>query len=204
MKVAISIWNDRISPVFDTAGELLLVHYAGTHQGVEERLSLDDSLPWQRIELIRSLGVNTLICGAVSLEFAQMLAMTGVTLIPFVAGDVHEVLQAFLAGDLPSPAFAMPGCCTTGRQRFGCCGPQKGDEIMFGGRGGGMGRGGGGQSGGRGQGRKRGMDRMGGPVTGGATGFCVCPKCKEQVEHQRGIPCTEMICPKCGSALVRQ
>lgn len=34
--------------------------------------------------------------------------------------------------------------------------------------------------------------------------FCKCPACGEKVPHQRGIPCREMTCPKCGATLVRE
>ena len=30
---------------------------------------------------------------------------------------------------------------------------------------------------------------------------CVCCKCGEKVEHQRGIQCAEMKCPKCGASM---
>ena len=38
----------------------------------------------------------------------------------------------------------------------------------------------------------------------GPGGFCVCAKCGEKVPHDRGIRCTELKCPKCGSTLVRE
>ena len=32
---------------------------------------------------------------------------------------------------------------------------------------------------------------------------CVCPNCGFRVPHQRGIPCAQHICPRCGSRMVR-
>ncbi|HDH91415.1 MAG TPA: dinitrogenase iron-molybdenum cofactor [Candidatus Aenigmarchaeota archaeon] len=32
---------------------------------------------------------------------------------------------------------------------------------------------------------------------------CVCPVCGFRVPHQRGIPCAQHVCPKCGSRMVR-
>ena len=38
----------------------------------------------------------------------------------------------------------------------------------------------------------------------GPEGICVCPKCGNKVPHQRGIPCTQMDCSKCGSKMFRE
>ena len=58
--------------------------------------------------------------------------------------------------------------------------------------------------GGRGLGRGGGRGRKGGFGLG-PNGVCVCtnPNCGHTVPHQRGTPCYQMKCPKCGSPMVR-
>jgi ferredoxin len=71
----------------------------------------------------------------------------------------------------------------------------RGSEAGFGrgmGRGQGMGSG---HGGGRG--------RMGG-FAAGPSGNCACPNCGYKISHQRGQPCYQMKCPKCGSPMTRR
>lgn len=56
----------------------------------------------------------------------------------------------------------------------------------------------------RDQGGRRGGGMGMGGRGGGATGFCICPKCGYRKAHGRGIPCQEERCPDCGGKLVRE
>jgi hypothetical protein len=74
------------------------------------------------------------------------------------------------------------------------------------GRGQGMGSGRGqGMGSGRGQGMGSGGGRgRGGGFGRGPEGECLCPKCGKQVPHERGVPCTQRICPDCGIPMTRK
>lgn len=49
----------------------------------------------------------------------------------------------------------------------------------------------------RGKGRGKGGPRQG---DGGAK-YCKCPKCGHTIDHERGKPCQEISCPKCGTKM---
>ena len=115
MQVAIPIWKDRVSPVFDTTRSVLIVY---VEDGVEVRRSetrFFPELPIQRIRRLIENGVNVLVCGAISQRFLNMCEGVGIRVIPWICGPVDRVLEAFLKGELPSKEFLMPGCC--GRRR---------------------------------------------------------------------------------------
>jgi predicted Fe-Mo cluster-binding NifX family protein len=109
-RIAIPIWNGRVSPVFDAASRLLIVEVqpAGEYNRFESDISAE-LLP-SKVMRLTGLGVNTLICGAISRPLASMVTTAGIQLIPWISGQVEEVLRAFLQGTLLTPQFTMPGC----------------------------------------------------------------------------------------------
>ena len=110
MKIAIPIWGNRMSPVFDTSSRLRVVDIADNRE--RERTETE----WQSKDLsgrcihIRNLGVDVLICGAITGHFARLLRAAGIEVIPGISGDPEEVLNAYLEGTLSSARFLMPGC----------------------------------------------------------------------------------------------
>jgi|GEM_PF-279400 len=78
----------------------------------------------------------------------------------------------------------------------------QGKEAIVMPRGDGTGPAGRGPGTGRGLGRGGGRGRMGGRSLG-VGGECICPNCGYRTTHQRGTPCTQLRCPKCGSPMGR-
>ena len=110
MRLAIPIWNGRISPVFDVAGDLLVIDVQdGTEVG-QENVRLDGSAPTIRAGQLADLGVDVLICGAISRDLEDMVSSAGVNVISQTRGRADRVLRAFISGQLTARAFLMPGC----------------------------------------------------------------------------------------------
>jgi predicted Fe-Mo cluster-binding NifX family protein len=115
MKVGIPTWDGRVSPVLDVARHLLVVEVEGNAEVGRGEADLAEAQLGPRAQQIRGLGVEVLICGAVSWPLEAALTSAGVRVIPQTCGWVEDVLQAFLSGGLTDEAFLMPGCC--GRRR---------------------------------------------------------------------------------------
>ena len=112
MKIAIPTWNGRVSPVFDAASRLVVVEVG--EEGESSRFEADISehfLPSKAMRLT-GLEVDTLICGAISRPLAYMITTAGINLIAWISGQVEDVLQAFLRGNLFDIQFIMPGCAS--------------------------------------------------------------------------------------------
>jgi predicted Fe-Mo cluster-binding NifX family protein len=112
---ALTVWEGRISPVFDVSREaIVLTVQEGVVTG-RRRESLAAPTPAVRVDRLVRLGIDTLVCGAISEPLRQALEVRGIRVLGFVAGEVEEVVSAFVAGSLPTPSLSMPGC--HGRRR---------------------------------------------------------------------------------------
>lgn len=146
MKVAIPIWNNRISPLFDTACRVLIWSLEGGGDGDREEHDFRGLIPPMKVRRIKELEADVLICGALSNTVAYLVESAGIRLVPWISGPVDEVIEAFKTGQIDEPRYFMPGC---GRMRRGRGGRRgrgpagRGQPGGRGGRGGGFGPGGG-------------------------------------------------------------
>jgi len=122
-KIAITVWEHRVSPVFDSARTLLIADIKDDTLICTSYLTFDPDRPLELLQMLQAQKVLVIICGAVSEGPANLLEGAGFELIPFIAGDVHQVLATFLQGDPLGLEFKMPGCgrqiCCRGKIRRG-------------------------------------------------------------------------------------
>lgn len=117
-KVALTTWRNRISPVFDAAQMLTIAEIENGRVCGKSFETLYAELPFIRAARLSEWGVQVLICGAISAEFAGLIEMYGIQIIPFVTGTIREVLDAYLHGSLLLPSFRMPGFRRSRRIRY--------------------------------------------------------------------------------------
>ena len=109
MRIAVPIWEDRVSPVLDTASTMLIVEVEDQKEASRFETFLDEQELHRRCMRIQGLGVNVLICGAVSRPFLRMLSASGMDIIHGISGNPEDVLEAYLKGILYHERFLMPG-----------------------------------------------------------------------------------------------
>jgi predicted Fe-Mo cluster-binding NifX family protein len=110
MKVVLTVWENRISPVADSARQLLVVDVEDRTIRGRYTECLDPESVFYRARRLADLEVKIFICGAISDFFASLVEGYGIRLIPFVCGQAEEVLDAYLDDSLQSPRFMMTGC----------------------------------------------------------------------------------------------
>jgi predicted Fe-Mo cluster-binding NifX family protein len=116
MRVAIPLWQGRVSPVFDEARRILLVDVSEDKEQRRQEESLIARNPFERAQLLPKLGVDLLICGMISQMQHTALASAGINVIPHICGCMEEVIAALLDGRIENGALLMPGC--GGRKRL--------------------------------------------------------------------------------------
>lgn len=195
-KTAFAAWNQRLAPVFDTAPELVVVEAQEGRAAAARRVPLKEELPVQRALQLVSLGIGTLVCGAISRPLHDVLAAYGLRVVAFVAGDLDQVIAAWREGHLHVAALAMPGC----RRRQGR-GRSLDRGLMSGSARSGRNRSGTGH--GHGGGRRAGRGQAGSHADPEAFGACLCPRCGHRQPHTPGFPCVESACPLCGAMMIR-
>lgn len=111
MKIAIPIWQNQVSNVFDFAGILLLVEMDKDIEISRQTFQLYGRTGIEKAAVLKQSGVEVLICGAISQPAAIWLSSAGIQVVSSITGPTEQVLDAFRAGHLNQPQFALPGCC---------------------------------------------------------------------------------------------
>jgi len=107
MKVAIPHWQGRVSPVFDVAGNVLVVEIDDGVEQARRDVAFDAEDRQARAARLTETGADVLVA----------VSAAGIEVVPQTCGDVERVLAAFIDGRLDQGAFLMPGCCGQ-RRRF--------------------------------------------------------------------------------------
>jgi len=117
MRAALTVWDGRISPVFDVSREAEVLTIENGVVVARRRENIEAPTAALKVDRVMALRIETLICGAITDPFQQELTARGVRVLGFVAGEVDAVVQALMANKLPTTVFTMPGCCG-GQNRF--------------------------------------------------------------------------------------
>ncbi|MFH0845152.1 MAG: NifB/NifX family molybdenum-iron cluster-binding protein [Pseudomonadota bacterium] len=66
---------------------------------------------------VQRLGLDVLICGAISRPFLRRLKDIGIEIIQGISGHPEAILEAYLQGNIYDSRFLMPGFKVEGREK---------------------------------------------------------------------------------------
>ena len=110
MKPAMPVWNDCISTVLDFSDCLLVVDYESGVIRNRSMVSFAGATMVEKVARLRELGIQVLLCGAISRSMERMIVASGIKTIPFLRGRVNDVINAYFAGRMFGQDFMLPGC----------------------------------------------------------------------------------------------
>ena len=113
MKIAITYDKDN-GTVFQHFGR---TEYFYLYDGDTKEEKVIDNGGYSHHELafyLKSLGVDTLICGGIGSHGIEAVLSAGLNIIPGAYGDIKEVMKAFLEGRLQSNFDAVHSCSHEG------------------------------------------------------------------------------------------
>jgi predicted Fe-Mo cluster-binding NifX family protein len=109
LKAALATWDHRIAPLFDAVREVHVVEVDSGRIVSEQWEQIKSGTPAQIVMRLAELGVEMVICGAISKPVHAILSAQEIRVISFVSGDEREILHAWIAGNIGDHRFAMPG-----------------------------------------------------------------------------------------------
>ena len=110
MKIAITIWGNRISPVFDAARTLLVARIKNRQILEKIYTPFNPDSPQNLARILQEMEADTLICGAISTEPADFIVENDIKLISFVTGNALDFLDSFATRQAIEKGHMMPGC----------------------------------------------------------------------------------------------
>jgi len=109
MIIAIANWQGMVSPVFDVSNKLCIIDVKNEKEQKRENVVLKEMNFFLRAKEMANMGIEVLICGAISHELETALISSGIKVIGFMCGEVESILKAFIRGSLSDSRFFMPG-----------------------------------------------------------------------------------------------
>lgn len=108
MNIAIPVWSGRVSPVFDVA-KTVRVADLDCQRGELGADSTHVLNPARPASTLSELGVNVLICSAISSPLEAKLWALGIEVISDICGSPDAIIAALAAGDAELDRFRSPG-----------------------------------------------------------------------------------------------
>ncbi len=120
--IAVPVFQNRVSPLLDVSSRYAIFETVDGHIKQKMDISLNTECETRRVEKLKEIGVDTIICGAVSGCVAHIINEKGMRLLPMIYGPVEEIIEHYPTDTLSSYCPGPGRCSGRPGQRFGKCG----------------------------------------------------------------------------------
>jgi predicted Fe-Mo cluster-binding NifX family protein len=105
MRIAVPVWDGQVSPVFDVARRVEVYESHGNAIGTVSTHRLHEA---HAASDLADLGVELLICSAISAELETVLWISGIEVLSEICGDADRIVATYLGGDHDLQQFRSP------------------------------------------------------------------------------------------------
>jgi predicted Fe-Mo cluster-binding NifX family protein len=120
MRIAIPVWNGRVSPVFDVA-RTICVADLDDDLGAASPRATHALNPVRPVSTLTELGIDLLVCSAISAPLASAMSASGIGVISDICGSPDEIIEALLAGGDDLEGLRSPGSRRDPKRSFPVC-----------------------------------------------------------------------------------
>ena len=110
MCVAIAAYRNRIASLFESSEKFVIIHSPSYDIKNSKSIAITNNSFNDLLQLLKNNSIKILTCGAICSDNRRILEAHNIEVIPWITGDVQNVIQAFRSSNLISSSFLMPGC----------------------------------------------------------------------------------------------
>jgi predicted Fe-Mo cluster-binding NifX family protein len=105
--IAVSVRGSKVAPIFDFSSWFLLVKQGPDGIKKNAKLNLDKLPSAEKVQVLLSAGVKTVICGCISDSSHERLEQAGIQVIWGITGSIIKVLEAFRLNRLDESPYRV-------------------------------------------------------------------------------------------------
>jgi predicted Fe-Mo cluster-binding NifX family protein len=102
MKIAIPVFQTKISPRFDSTQGFILLHIEKSSVLQRDKLVTESWPVAAKLKQLVDLEVDTVICGGIDVKSMQHLNSNGIRVYSWITGEVDDAIACFLKRGLES------------------------------------------------------------------------------------------------------
>jgi predicted Fe-Mo cluster-binding NifX family protein len=118
MKIAIPVFQTKISPRFDSTQGFILLHIEESSVLEREKLTTEGWPVSAKLKQLVDLEVDTVICGGIDVKSMQQLNSNGIRVYSWITGEVDDAIACFLRRGLESGIILGDDGRRKGRWQF--------------------------------------------------------------------------------------
>ena len=99
--IALPVFQDRLSPLLDESRKFVIITLDQGNCIERTTVEINEQSPYIRIERLKEMGVNVILCGAVSDRLAIFILDRYLQLFSWLSGSIEEIVQQYVNNELP-------------------------------------------------------------------------------------------------------